>query len=49
MIPNVCPNCGYELNVDTDIKIVVGFFNINLIFEVYCSNCNWSGDIIPDD
>lgn len=53
--PEYCPNCGAKLTRD-----FIPFWNDSsrretpqdpykeIGYDTYCSNCDWSGDIIPD-
>jgi len=58
MKPKFCPNCGKKMNdivecysgypenywIDSH-----GVQRSNLIYDCYCDECEWSGDISPDD
>lgn len=42
--PKRCPNCG-----SSAIEFVIGENNHgSAIYDTYCEDCTWSGDISPD-
>ncbi|MEX0569484.1 MAG: hypothetical protein Q6363_010085, partial [Candidatus Njordarchaeota archaeon] len=43
-----CPNCGKPLK---NIKMVLSREEnkITIIYDVFCHECEWSGDISPDE
>jgi len=46
--PRFCPNCGTKLK---DIVIAYRELHndlIEIVYDCYCENCGWSGDIAPD-
>ena len=55
-IPKYCPNCGERLVRINDGNVWVApmgepyeiFFLKITTFDVYCGECEWSGDISPD-
>lgn len=42
--PERCPKCG-----SSNIEFVIGKNNLDdAVYDTYCEDCTWSGDIIPD-
>jgi len=43
--PKHCPDCGSE-NINY-VELMTNFRG-NAIYDTYCEDCGWSGDISPD-
>lgn len=44
--PKLCPNCGSgKINW---VTLISGDGRESLIYDTYCYDCRWSGDISPD-
>jgi hypothetical protein len=48
--PNYCPNCGQSIKEDELNAVAIASTKGNRTgYDCYCPNCEWSGDIWPDD
>lgn len=57
-VPKYCPNCGKQLQ-EKEVRVVFWADSSRketpkdpykgLGYDTYCPNCEWSGDIIPDE
>ncbi|MGD0070179.1 MAG: hypothetical protein ABSB71_01295 [Candidatus Bathyarchaeia archaeon] len=45
VIPRRCPNCG---STNIHIQELESPHNLSELYDVYCRDCKWSGDISPD-
>jgi hypothetical protein len=47
--PIHCPNCGKEFPSKKQHRMPVMNNAGDQGYDCYCPQCNWSGDIFPDD
>lgn len=47
--PNYCPNCGKPLDEEYSAIGIAHTEGNTTGYDCYCSKCEWSGDIWPDD
>jgi len=47
--PNYCPNCGFPLHGEHSAVAITSTEDHATGYDCYCTNCDWSGDIWPDD
>jgi predicted nucleic-acid-binding Zn-ribbon protein len=45
LIPKRCPNCG---SANIHVQEMQSPYETSELFDVYCRDCEWSGDISPD-
>jgi len=43
--PKRCPNCG---STNIHVQEMVSPYDLAELYDVYCRDCEWSGDISPD-
>lgn len=43
--PKRCPNCG---STNIHVQELVSPLDLAELYDVYCRECGWSGDISPD-
>lgn len=46
--PKFCPSCGLALDGDRAV-VECESMDARIVFDCYCSSCEWSGDISPDE
>ena len=47
--PKYCPNCGTLLTDEYSAEAISSTMENRPGYDCYCSACEWSGDIWPDD
>jgi len=44
-MPKHCPNCG---STNIHIQEMESPYDLSELYDVFCRDCKWSGDISPD-